>query len=515
MDVVRLRIVSVNDVYLLANLPRLASLVRHVAENDPADRLLVFVAGDFLSPSLLSSLDRGRGMVDCLDALGVTHVTFGNHENDLAISDLVDRTRELRAKWLATNVPELNPALPSSDIVEVAGTRIGLIGVVMVDPAVYPRPPFGGTKVYDPVTRGLEETRRLIQKEGCAFVLPLTHQFLAADRALAEGAYRLGRPYPVICGGHEHEPVIEKVAGAMIVKAGDDAHRAAVIDIVLGPDGPETRVRLERVADFPEDAEMRARVDRHLTPVRALEEATLLSFPGETLTSIGTRARQTSMGTLVASRVRDAFGAEGGFINGGGIRGAREHHGALTYGALEAEIPFDNEVVIARLPGRVIADAIAYSRRHAPRESGGFLQVDDGMTVTEGHVLTHVAGAPLDPERDYAIALVREMLCGLDGIEPLVRFGSSHPERVPPPDTGRGLRMSMVHAFSVNLWKQLGGFDAVDANGDGVVTKEEVEAKLAEKTNVGRPDVVAGLVVRALDVHPDEVITRDEAKLVE
>ncbi|MBK7156858.1 MAG: hypothetical protein IPH72_34700 [Sandaracinaceae bacterium] len=79
----RLRVVAVNDVYVLDELPRLASLVQAARTRDPADCLLVTVAGDFLAPSLLSSLDEGRGMVDCLNALGVTHVTLGNHEDDL------------------------------------------------------------------------------------------------------------------------------------------------------------------------------------------------------------------------------------------------------------------------------------------------------------------------------------------------------------------------------------------------------------------------------------------------
>lgn len=173
----KLRIVSVNDVYLLDNLPRLRSLVRHHSEHDPADALLVLVAGDFLSPSLLSSLDGGRAMIECLDAVGVTHVTFGNHEDDLGRDDLVARARELRAKWLATNVAALDGALPRSDVLEVRGVRVGLVGVVMNDPAVYREPPFGGATVESANEAALREAERLVRDEACAFVVPLTHQF--------------------------------------------------------------------------------------------------------------------------------------------------------------------------------------------------------------------------------------------------------------------------------------------------------------------------------------------------
>src|SRR5690348_14439596 len=97
-----LRIVAVSDVYTLENLPRLATLVR--AARDGCDRLIVAVPGDFLGPSVLSSLDNGRGMVACLNAIGVTHVTFGNHEDDVPHRALLARMTELHATWLASNV---------------------------------------------------------------------------------------------------------------------------------------------------------------------------------------------------------------------------------------------------------------------------------------------------------------------------------------------------------------------------------------------------------------------------
>ena len=57
----KLRILSINDVYELDHLPRLATLLR--AHELPApDVTISIVAGDFVGPSLLSSLDAGRGM---------------------------------------------------------------------------------------------------------------------------------------------------------------------------------------------------------------------------------------------------------------------------------------------------------------------------------------------------------------------------------------------------------------------------------------------------------------------
>jgi hypothetical protein len=72
-----LRIIQINDVYELEHYPSFKTLVDEKSQGP--DKTLVVLSGDFLGPSLLSSLDKGRGMVDTMMACGITHVCFGNH----------------------------------------------------------------------------------------------------------------------------------------------------------------------------------------------------------------------------------------------------------------------------------------------------------------------------------------------------------------------------------------------------------------------------------------------------
>ena len=58
-----LTLVAVNDVYDLEHLPKLRTLVDSVKAERAGGTVITTLAGDFLSPSVLSSLDRGRGMV--------------------------------------------------------------------------------------------------------------------------------------------------------------------------------------------------------------------------------------------------------------------------------------------------------------------------------------------------------------------------------------------------------------------------------------------------------------------
>lgn len=513
-----LRIVAFNDVYTLENLPRMATLVAEARAG--VDRLLVVLAGDFVAPSVLSSLDDGRGMVACMNALGVTHVTFGNHEDDIPHAQLLARIRELRAKWLATNVRGLEVPLPTCDVVTVGeagpgktGLRVGLLGVVLVDPLVYRRPPFGGV-LEDPEVAALRESKRLQDEEKCALVVVLTHQSLAADRALAKA---LHGTVPILLGGHEHTACDETVEGTRILKAGSEAACANVVDVVW-PDVNDGKTRsissrLVAVKGYAEDAALRALVETHMRPVHALERASLLELlPGTTLSSIGARAKQTSLGAVVCSRLRDVLGAEACIFNGGGIRAAREYHERFTYGDLEAEVPFDNEIDVVSLPGSVLQEAICASRAAAPAETGAFLQVDDGITLAaDQRSVLAVAHAAFEPSRDYRVAVVRDLFLGLDRIEPLVRFAREHPERIPAVGSSRTPKELLVRSFSAQLWKQLGGFDVLDRNHDGKVTSDEIAAALEDAHKGEAAELVAELVLHALDVDRDDAISPQDA----
>eukprot|EP00961_Rhodomonas_salina_P189452 2556012-Rhodomonas_salina.2 len=66
----RLRVLFVNDVYELDNWPRFLTAVEKLSDSNT----IVLLPGDFLAPSLLSSIDQGRGKRIELVSL----VRFGN-----------------------------------------------------------------------------------------------------------------------------------------------------------------------------------------------------------------------------------------------------------------------------------------------------------------------------------------------------------------------------------------------------------------------------------------------------
>ena len=98
-----IKIFSVNDVYELANVSKLKAFVYNNT-NQLKDPHMVVLCGDFLSPSLLSSLDSGRAAVSVMNKVPVDYVCLGNHEFDHGTAALGARLSELNSVCLNTNV---------------------------------------------------------------------------------------------------------------------------------------------------------------------------------------------------------------------------------------------------------------------------------------------------------------------------------------------------------------------------------------------------------------------------
>ena len=98
-----IKIFSINDVYELQNVSKLKAFVRENT-NGLKDPHAVVLCGDFLSPSLLSSLDSGRAAVSVMNKVPVDYVCLGNHEFDHGTAALGARLAELNSVCLNTNV---------------------------------------------------------------------------------------------------------------------------------------------------------------------------------------------------------------------------------------------------------------------------------------------------------------------------------------------------------------------------------------------------------------------------
>ena len=59
-------------------------------------------------------------------------------------------------------------------------------------------------------------------------MLPMTHQVMPLDREMAN---ECGADFPVIIGGHDHQPYLQTVNGCVVTKQGADATIIGVVDL--------------------------------------------------------------------------------------------------------------------------------------------------------------------------------------------------------------------------------------------------------------------------------------------
>ena len=556
-----------NDVYELENLPRLRTLIETQALeqagsadvcDEPPGMFISVLCGDFVSPSILSGIDAGRGMVRALNMLPITHVCFGNHEADLKLPELAARTAEFGGRWLSSNV-EFEPApLPAYDLLELptrgaprAGPpiRVGLIGLLTSESGVFRDDSFRGLEIGDTMESAARWSSFLREECGADAVLALTHQTLGADRELAASGL-----VDAVLGGHEHEVILEEVAvdaggGARvvpIVKSGSDAHTAALIDLefrraeaggAAGGANLVTRIRFEEVGGYKPNALVVDEVEQQTRTLKALEEEVVCSVDdlswragvwdeggadpapdsrAPLLSSVGTRFRQTTVGALLASACRDALQVRVAAINGGSIKGNRTYEsGKISSLELLQELPFPTKMVVVAMPGGVLEDAVSASRRgEAHDERRSYLQLDDGVETSEAadgsHRIRSVGGEPFSRDLEYSVALPRNLMKGLFHIQPLIEFARRCPHAIGAEDAFIPARVLVLRHHANSIWRRLGSFDAIDADGDGVLQRDEIAAALRSRLNLEPTDMLVDSVIRALDADSDGTISREE-----
>lgn len=79
----RLTVIQITDVYTLEHLASVKTLVEETRAKSTGSKVICMITGDFLSPYLLASVDRGQGMMNALNAIPMVRITVGVDKNAL------------------------------------------------------------------------------------------------------------------------------------------------------------------------------------------------------------------------------------------------------------------------------------------------------------------------------------------------------------------------------------------------------------------------------------------------
>lgn len=478
----KLKIIMINDVYELGRLPKYSTCRKKEDRGDEGCLTIGILAGDFIAPSLLSCIDNGVGMIDCLNKCKMDYVCFGNHEADIPFTQLHARIRESKFQWVNSNMQSMRlPSdirLPEYCIIEIKTVdctrKVALLGFNTEDPSIRKKTAFGGCSV-EPIYQTAQALFHKIMEHDPSvdLVIPMTHQLMPLDRELAKCNL-----FPIILGGHEHVPFNEEVSGCTIVKTGMDAKNIAIIEICWPQSGdvkPTISVNMTPSSEYEDDPEVVDAVKKHQQILSELNDSELCRIPkGIQLSSQAIRVRPNSLATFLCTAIRLALDVEVVLLASGSVRGNKSYIDAkaITYADLVAEIVFDTFIIEIELPGSVIDEMVRYTRGFAlqrpPQETGGYLQTDDSVTWDSvANRVTHIAGTPLDPARVYRVAVTYAMLTGMDNIIPLMSYKASLPAtdrlRVVDDEAGVEAKQLLVRYFARNMLVSLfSGLDLED-----------------------------------------------------
>lgn len=81
LEEARLTVIQITDVYTLEHLASVKTLVEETRAKSTGSKVICMITGDFLSPYLLASVDRGQGMMNALNAIPMVRIIVGadNH----------------------------------------------------------------------------------------------------------------------------------------------------------------------------------------------------------------------------------------------------------------------------------------------------------------------------------------------------------------------------------------------------------------------------------------------------
>jgi len=360
---------------------------------------------------------------------------------------------------------------------EASIKKVGLIGVNCDYKTLYRTTAFdGAVSTITPVNPTAIEWHKKLTGQGYDLVLPLTHQSQQDDIILAKEGL-----FPVILGGHDHDESYEIHNNSLIVKAGADAHKACVIDVVWADASskPQVSYSVKTVKEFPADPEVKTVIDKHLSKLVALEKAIIhrQEAGSPPLSSKGTRFHQTTVGGLLCTAVRSSLKCDAVFLDGGAVRGNKDYpSGSFTLSDIRQEFPFGNEVAIVKIKGSDVQEILAFSRSDEDKsERAGYLQADDGVLVDKDHKITQILGEAFNPEKIYEVAYLLVSLSGMNNNVPLTKWGKDHKNEIPDNEACRPCKPLALEYFSKKLWKKLPPFKKIDKDKNGYLTKEEVK----------------------------------------
>lgn len=406
---------------------RIASAIR--AERARATNVIVAHAGDAISPSLMSSLDKGAHVIDLTNRLDIDVFVPGNHEFDFGPDIFRKRMSEARFPLLAANLRDEKDqrlaGFQDTRLFKIEGVTIAVIGLTAENSVDRSSP---GNLRFRSSQETLKELAPRLRQEGADLVVAVAHAPRRVD-------FRLMRAddLDVLLSGDDHDLVLVYDGRTAMVEAKQDGEYLTAIDLKIKVEEGDDRrkvswwpqFRIIDTADVEPDAAIAARVAEYQQQLSRELDVPI----GKTLTALDSRKsavrrHETAIGNLIADSLKSVLKADVAIFNGGGIRGNKTYEAgaSLTRRDVLTELPFGNKAVLVEVTGAQLLKLLENGVWYAGKANGRFLQVsgllikaDRNKPAGQKIIEASVAGNPVDPAATYRLATNSFIAAGREG----------------------------------------------------------------------------------------------------
>eukprot|EP01065_Artemidia_motanka_P011968 TRINITY_DN1652_c0_g1_i11.p1 TRINITY_DN1652_c0_g1~~TRINITY_DN1652_c0_g1_i11.p1 ORF type:complete len:1471 (+),score=479.56 TRINITY_DN1652_c0_g1_i11:56-4468(+) len=452
---------------------------------------LVLFSGDFVGPSLMSVITRGKQMVDALNFIGTHYGCFGNHEFDFGLRNLERIIHGYtqgeyifagsQTEWIMSNMDGADGqplgGVTRMKLVEWNGVKVGLLGLCENWLRACPRLMKDEASYRDLCETG-EELARELKAKGAAIVIALTHNRLDVDKEVTANCPSID----LLLGGHDH--FYKSALQQRVLKSGEEYQWLSELSIVVDESGSAHIASSKAHAiksDMPEDPKLNNLVQRYEQKM-AEKMGKVIGKADFALDSTeeACRFREGHLSNFVADIMvlgngSDDWKCDFAILGGAAISGkSLKPPGVIVIGDVFNWFPHETKVQRVQMTGAVLRKLLEVSVRELPAEAPSFPHTSSDLRFTINCLRRPpriedilVYGKPLDLAAEYVIALTDFVAAGKE------RFKFIKDECTVLTDSEHAEQLSL---WILDYFKQRKGQRAVEA-------VEEQDAAAKEEGN--------------------------------
>ena len=398
--------------------------------------------GDHIQGGSVGSISKGEAIIKLMNKIEFNVVTIGIHEFEYGIDQLYKLGNELSSKYICSNFcfrKNKTTVFEPYKIIEAGNKKIGFIGVLT--PLVFSKTYLSSLKdennepIYDLLEdnnekvlfeRVQENINELKNDKKVDYIVLLTHIGMSDEEFSSEVLLSKLENADIVIDGKTHEiynttiksknnkeiKIVQagtklEFIGQIIIKQNGIINSDCIISV---PEPNDKEGAMNILRDGQErwvDKEINNFIDNiwkdYSGELNKLIGYSNIDFliNSESDESSLCEYQKCGLGVLIADAMKESTNTEIAILSGGTIIN-NLLKGNLTNGQIINAIPWYNNIVVKRVPGQVILDALEFGVRELPNPSNGFPQVSgltfdintdiDSSVKTENDIFINVDG---------------------------------------------------------------------------------------------------------------------------